>query len=234
MNSSVQKDDSFHLGHGGMSPQPVTVFSLWTKCLALLDVTCWMARHPLHLCQFHWVRKLGQHRCVAVSPFHVLFVRSLLPVLGIAVGETGVVRGGHVTQVAHDVHHFVVTQQAYYPATRLRGFFLKGHHQIHDFARLGAAIQEISYLYEGCFSAGPMVLLIYKTGAPENRDKIVKIIVYIGNRDYGFAWLRRSLCWSRPCCYCRQRNQEEKHASAASGDTDGKPEHLAASQSQIA
>src|SRR5258708_12308614 len=28
MNSSVQEDDSFHLGHGGMSPQPVTVFSL--------------------------------------------------------------------------------------------------------------------------------------------------------------------------------------------------------------
>src|SRR5712671_4332922 len=108
-------------------------------------------------------------------------------------------------------------------------FFLKGHHQIHDFARLGAAIQEISDLYEGCFSPGPMVLLIYKTGAPENGDEIVKIIVYIGNRDYGFAWFRRSLCWSRPCCYCRQDEQEEKHTSAASGDTDGKAEHFAAS-----
>src|SRR5258705_360183 len=72
----------------GFQPTPMRgCFSLWTKCLALLDVTCWMARHPLCLCQFHGVRKFGQHRCVAVSPFHVLFVRSLLPVLGIAVGR---------------------------------------------------------------------------------------------------------------------------------------------------
>src|ERR1700680_2434037 len=29
-NSSVQKDDSINFGHCGMSPQPFTVFSLWT------------------------------------------------------------------------------------------------------------------------------------------------------------------------------------------------------------
>src|SRR6266849_10733706 len=37
MNSPVQEDDPINFGHGVMSSQPRTVFSLWTKGLALLN-----------------------------------------------------------------------------------------------------------------------------------------------------------------------------------------------------
>ena len=60
MNSSMQEDDSFNLGHRGMFPQPLTVFSLWTKRLALLNEARQMARHPLCLHQLHRLGELGQ------------------------------------------------------------------------------------------------------------------------------------------------------------------------------
>jgi len=31
-----------------------------------------------------------------------------------------------------------------------------------------------------------MVLVVYKTGAPENCDKVVKVTMDVGYRDYGF------------------------------------------------
>jgi hypothetical protein len=43
-----------------------------------------------------------------------------------------------------------------------------------------------------------MVLLVYKTGALENGDEVVKGIVDIGDGDYRFPRFRWSLCWSRP------------------------------------
>src|SRR6266478_6976026 len=42
MNSPVQENDSLNFGNGGMSSEPLTVFSLRTKRLALLNETCRM------------------------------------------------------------------------------------------------------------------------------------------------------------------------------------------------
>src|SRR5215467_5956945 len=130
-----------------------------------------------------------------VSPFHVLSVGSFLPLLRIAVGETGIVHGIYVAQVAHDIHDLVVTEQTYYPAACLCCFFLERHHQVHDLARFGATIQQIPSLDERCLTACPVVLLVYKTGAPENGDEVVKVIVDIGDDDYGFWRFGWSLCW---------------------------------------
>src|SRR5260370_17140367 len=113
-------------------------------------------------------------------------------------GKAGIVRRSDVTQVAHDIHHFVVTEQAYDPATCLHRFFLECHHQVHDLARLGAAIQEVPGLDESSFAAGPMVLLVCKTGALENGDEVIKVVMDIGDGADGFGWFPWSLCWSRP------------------------------------
>jgi hypothetical protein len=43
-----------------------------------------------------------------------------------------------------------------------------------------------------------MVLLVYETGAPQNGDEVVKVIVDIADGDYGFRRFRWSLCGSRP------------------------------------
>src|SRR6266446_4673140 len=99
---------------------------------------------------------------MAAPPFHILVIRSSLPLLGIAVGKTGVVPGSDVTQVPHDIHHLVVTEQAYYPA------------------------------------ACPMVLLVCKSGAPENGDEVVIVIVDIADGDYRLRRFRWSLCRRRP------------------------------------
>jgi hypothetical protein len=40
-----------------------------------------------------------------------------------------------------------------------------------------------------------MVLLVYKTGALENGDEVVKVTVDIPNGDHGFRRLRWSLRW---------------------------------------
>src|SRR5215470_13028114 len=133
-----------------------------------------------------------------VSPFHVLGVGSFLPLLRIAVGETGIVHGIYVTQVTLDIHHLVVTEQAYYPAACLCRFFLEGHHQVHDLARFRATIQEIPDLDERCLTACPMILLIYEIGAPENCYEVVKVIVDIGDDDYGFWRFCCSPCWFHP------------------------------------
>src|SRR5882724_10794738 len=59
---------------------------------------------------------------MATLPFHILVIRSFLPLFGFAVGKTCIVLGSDVAQVAHDIHHFVVTEQAHDPAACLYGF----------------------------------------------------------------------------------------------------------------
>src|SRR4029077_15755198 len=157
-----------------------------------------MASHPLRLRQFHGLGKLGYQGCVTAPPFHILVIPCFLSLFGFAVRETGIVCGSDVTQVAHDIHHLVVTQQAYYPAACLWRFFFQRHHQVHYVAWLWAAIQEIPDLDERCFAACPMVLLVYKTGAQQNGNEVVKGIVYIGDGDHGFPRFSWSLCWPRP------------------------------------
>jgi len=68
----------------------------------------------------------------------------------------------------------------------LRRFSFERHHQVHNLARFRAAIQEVPGLDERCLSAYPMVLVVYKAAASENGDKVVKVTMDVGYRDYGF------------------------------------------------
>src|SRR6267143_667246 len=159
-------------------------------------------------------------------PFHVLVIRSFLPLLRIAVGKAGIVHGSDVTQVAHDIHHFVVTQEAYDPPACWCRFFLECHHQVHDLARLGAAIQQVADLDERGPAACPLALLVYKTDVLENGDEVVKVIVDIADGDYGFRRPHWSLCWSRPSYHRRYQHHENRDTSAASRYTDRRADHF--------
>ena len=77
----------------------------------------------------------------------------------------------------------MIAQQAHHPATGLARFFLQRHHQVHDLARLGAAIQEVAGLDERCLTAGPVVLFVDETDALKNGDEVVKITVNISDGD---------------------------------------------------
>jgi len=65
----------------------------------------------------------------------------------------------------------------------LSRFFLECHHQVHDLARLGAAIQEVPDLDERCLTAFPVVLLVNEPYALKNGDEVVKITVNISDGD---------------------------------------------------
>ena len=75
------------------------------------------------------------------------------------------------------------TQKAYDTATCLCRFLLEGHHQVHDLAGLGTAIQQVSHLDEGCLAACPVVLFVDKAGALEDADEVVEVAVNITNGD---------------------------------------------------
>src|SRR6266850_436889 len=171
---------------------------------------------------------------MATLPFHILVIRSFLPLFGFAVGKTCIVLGSDVAQVAHDIHYFVVTEQAHDPAACLYRFLLERHHQVHDLARLGAAIQEVPDLDERCLTACPMVLLVGKTGTPENAHEVVKVIVDIGDGDYGFRRFRWSLCWLRPRQHHRHQDQEDGNTSAVGSITDRRADYFPAFYSQAA
>src|SRR5260370_26032141 len=79
-----------------------------------------------------------------------------------------------------------------------------------------------------------MVLLVYKTGAPENGDEVVKGIVDITDGHYGFPRFRRSLCWSRPRQHRRHQDQENGDTSALRRNTDRRADHFPASYRQAA
>ena len=106
-----------------------------------------MPRHPLGLGQFHWLSKLGQQRWVTLPPFAVFLVPGPTTLLGISVGKAGIVLWGNVAQVPHDVHHLVIAEQGLHSPAVFRCLLLQRHEQIHDIARLGAAVQKITHLH---------------------------------------------------------------------------------------
>src|ERR1700688_521935 len=155
---------------------------------------------------------------MTILPYPIFVIRRFLSLLGIGVGKTCIVPRGDIAQVAHYIHHFVVTEQTYNPAACLWRFFLEGHHQVHDLARLGAAIQEVSDLHECCLAARPVVLLVRKTGALENGDKAVKVVMNIADSNYGFRWIRWSTFRSRPRYHRQQQDHDEINTKVSARD----------------
>jgi hypothetical protein len=72
-----------------------------------------------------------------------------------------------------------------------------------------------------------MVLLVGKTGAPENGDEVVKVAVDISDGDYGFRRFRWSLCWSRP-----RQDQKDRNTSAVEKNIHCRADHFLASYRQ--
>jgi len=71
-----------------------------------------------------------------------------------------------------------------------------------------------------------MVLLVYKTGAPQNGDEVVKGIVDIADGDYRFRRFRCSLCGSRPRLHPRYQHEEDGNTSASGKNTDQRADHF--------
>jgi len=105
-------------------------------------------------------------------PFHILLIRSFLPLLGIAVGKTGIVHG---VTYRRSPMIFITSwlPSRPRPGRLLAPLLSRAPSSSHDLARLGARSSR-SRLDERCFTGRPMVLLVCKTGAPEMATKSSK------------------------------------------------------------
>src|SRR6185369_6700412 len=127
-----------------MFTKPLPVNSTGAKGLPLLNETGGMTRHPLSFRYFHRLRQFFEQLTVGVPPLHIVLVGGFLAPLRIRVGETGIVHWRDITKIAHDVHYFVVAEQANDTAPSERCFFFQGDKQVHSFTWLRAPVQYVA------------------------------------------------------------------------------------------
>jgi hypothetical protein len=91
----------------------------------------------------------------------------------------------------------VIAQEAYNAAACGSRFFLERHHQVHHWARLGTAIEEVADLDESCSAGDPVVLLIDQADVAKDRNEVVEVTVHIADCDYCVVGERS---WSSQGC----------------------------------
>src|SRR2546429_9736531 len=116
--------------------------------------------YPLRVRHSQRLRKLSYESRMSMTTLHIILIGSLLPLLRIAICKTGVVHRRDVAKVAHDIHHFVIAEQAHDSPAGLWRFLFERHHQIHHIAGFRATIQEVPDLDESSLAPGPVMLVI--------------------------------------------------------------------------
>src|ERR1700682_1017040 len=114
-----------------------------------------------------------------LTPGHVFLKSICLSLFGLAIHETGVIPYRDVPKVTHEIHHFVVAQQAHDSAASLRRLLIERYHQVQNFARLWSAIYEISKWNERGFAARPVALLVDEFYSLQNDAEVVEVSVDI-------------------------------------------------------
>ena len=88
-------------------------------------------------------------------------VEPALSLLGrFLVGERGILASGYIAQVADQVHDLVITERQQYLAPFLRRLCLELHHEIHDPARIGPAIEQVAGYDQRCIAPRPVAVTV--------------------------------------------------------------------------
>ena len=159
MQAGVHEDGLVDLQDRLACPEPAAVLTACGKSLHVFDEPEWMRRHPL---------LSGDRHPFALRDFRMGFERPAPPVLGTLVRERGIRAGGHVAQVAQDVHAFVVAEQHVHAAAGAPGLALEPHQQVHDLSDVVTAIGEVAGLHEPRVPAAPSLFLVDQAGCPED------------------------------------------------------------------
>ncbi len=96
-------------------------------------------------------------------------------------GERRIIRGGHITQIANHVHHFVVAEHEVHGTARGGGFAFEPHHEVEHLARIRPAVEEIPEAHEMSIATPPMQRIVDDSGFVQDRDEFVIAAVYIRN-----------------------------------------------------
>ena len=118
-----------------------------------------------------------------LAPGHVLLKSAAAAFFRVVICKTLEIADRHVPKVAHQIHHFMVSQQAYDLAARLFRLLIEGHHQIQYFAGLWSAIDQISKLKQSGFAAGPVALLVNEVHSLQNGGEVVEVSMNIPDCD---------------------------------------------------
>jgi hypothetical protein len=78
----------------------------------------------------------------------------------------------------------VVAEHDVQPAAGRLGFALQSHQQVHDFARIGAAIEQVAEAHDVRPSRCPAVLRIDDAGFAQQRDQFGVGAVHVSERDH--------------------------------------------------
>ena len=77
----------------------------------------------------------------------------------------------------------MIADQAVNAATGFGCLFLERHEEVHDFAGVRAAVEEVARLNQVRLSAGPFAFLVDDLGGAEHRDEGVVVAVSITHGD---------------------------------------------------
>src|SRR5579863_2504449 len=116
-----------------------------------------------------------------LAPGQVLLKSAGAAFFGVIIGKTLEISDRDVAKVAHQIHHFVVAQQADDLAAGFLRLLIEGHHQVQYFARLWSAIDQISKLNQGGFAAGPAALLVNQVNSLQNGGEVVEVSMNIAD-----------------------------------------------------
>ena len=155
--------------HGVLCLQPLSVLSRPAERDPVLEPTEWVLLFPLP----------------AVRPVLFLFsgglgVEGLLPQFRrIRRTESLELPLRYVSEVPYEIHAFVVPEEDMDPTTRPRGLLLETHEQVHDFARIGASVQDVAGLDKMGRPAGPGVAPVDQTRGSQDSHELVEVAVNI-------------------------------------------------------
>src|ERR1700686_901015 len=121
-----------------------------------------------------------------ITPGHILLKSTGAAFFGVVIRKTFEIPERDIPKVAHQVHYFVVAQQAHDLAACLLRLLIEGHHQVQYFARLWSAIDQISKLNQGGFAARPVAMLVNEVNSLQNGGEVVEVSMNIPDcNEYG-------------------------------------------------
>ncbi len=131
-------------------------------------------------------------------------------------GERRVFLGAHVTQVAGDVHDFVVAEHHVHGAAGGAGLGFEAHQQVEDLARLGAAVEQVAQAHEVRRPGTPVQRIVDDRGLAQHGDELRVRAVHVGEgHDAIHAGVTQRRI--RPCRQAGDEQHQYQDQAAAHG-----------------
>ena len=100
-----------------------------------------------------------------------------------SVGKGRVVPGGHITQVAGDVHGLVIADERDDLAVGAQRFALQPHEVLDNLERVRAAVDDVAGLHQDSVPADPAAFTVNQSRGASNVSPGSEVAVQVANRN---------------------------------------------------